>query len=128
MPGDRDEILLGIERQLILGIERRIDGEGAGLADQQRVTVGRRLGDGLGADDMRGAALVFDNDRLAPGFTQLVAERAADHVSDAARRRGDDQRDRTIRIGRRLRHGRAGNASQQDQRAAPFLHGLTVTA
>ena len=37
---------------LSLRQKRRIDGESAGLADQKRVAVGRRLGDGFGADDV----------------------------------------------------------------------------
>src|SRR2546430_7194376 len=45
--GNRDERCLHIEGHL--RIEKRVGGKDAGRGHQQRVTVGRRLGDGVGA-------------------------------------------------------------------------------
>ena len=45
-----------------LGVERRVDREVAGLAQHQRVAVGRRLGRGVHAEVAAGARLVVDDE------------------------------------------------------------------
>src|SRR5881394_3499562 len=57
---DRRKILLGIERQL--GVERRRDGVAGDAVEADRVAVGRRLGDDVGADIAARPALVLDNE------------------------------------------------------------------
>jgi hypothetical protein len=64
--GDDDEILFDIDRLLVLGIEVGVEDEGSGLGQHQRVAVRRRVRDLLRADDMRAAALVFNDDLLSP--------------------------------------------------------------
>jgi hypothetical protein len=71
--GDRGEVLLLVVGKLALSVKRRIDREGPGLRHQQRIAVGRRLGHGLGAEHVGGAALVFDHDLLPPPFGEPLA-------------------------------------------------------
>src|SRR5262249_23755888 len=66
----------------------------AGLSDQQRVTVRRRIGDGGGADRTTCTRTIFDHDVLPERGGKLVRNDARDHVAGAARRIGDDQMDR----------------------------------
>ena len=78
--GDRDERGLRVERHL--GVEERIGGEDAGRRHQQRVAVGRGLGDRTRAGVAAGAGAVLDHDRLAERFRHLVADRARQHIGD----------------------------------------------
>ena len=59
---DRHEILLDIERQLV--VELRID-RVRRQREQERVAVGRRLGRDVGADIAGGATAIVDDDRLS---------------------------------------------------------------
>ena len=68
---DRREILLGRVGQP--GEHRGIDRERPARRHQQRVAVGRRLGDELGRDDRLRARLVLDDDRLAEQVCNLAA-------------------------------------------------------
>jgi len=68
-----------------------------------------------------GAAFVFDDDGLTPGLGQFLREGPAGDISDPAWRRGDDQRDLSIGIGRLCR-GVAGDARAKDESAEPCLH------
>ena len=98
------------------------------LADQERVAVGRGLGDGLGADDVRGAALVLDNDLLTPVFAESLRQCTTDDVGDATGHRGDDEGDLPRRIGRRLRMARAAERDQQKRGNEIFFHTRTAIA
>ena len=122
--GDRGKVLLLVIGELAFAVERRIDHEGAGFRHQQRVAVRSGLGHGLRADDMGGAALVFNDDLLAPGLGEPLADRPRHHVGHAAGGGGHRQRNGTRRIGGRLRRGRAAKACEREQRAKPFHHPL----
>jgi hypothetical protein len=50
------------------------------VADDDRVAVGRRFRDCIGACVAAGARLVVDDDRLAPGRLQLLADQAREDV------------------------------------------------
>src|SRR5262249_54066769 len=63
-----------------LGVEAGIDHERHFRPDEQRVAVGRRLGDVLRRDLVVGAGLVLDDDLLAPGFGEALRQRAAEGV------------------------------------------------
>src|SRR6516225_9050461 len=82
--GDRDEVLLLVVGELAVAIEGGIDRERSGLGDQQRVAVGRGLGHGLRADDVGGAALVLDDDLLAPRLREALGARATTSVTPPA--------------------------------------------
>ena len=88
--GDRDEIVDRVVRQLAVDVRRGDEGRVGG--HQQRVAVGRGLGDEFGADLTDAAArLVLDHDLLTPGLREPLPQRAADDVGDAAgRKRHDD--------------------------------------
>ena len=82
-----------------LAVEKRIHDERAVDRHQQRVAIGRGLGDGLGADDGVGARPVVDDDLLAQIFAHLLAHEAAEKIGGAARRERNDERDLARRIG-----------------------------
>mgnify|MGYP007116553332 CR=1 FL=1 len=113
--------------QLALGIDRRIDREGAGFRDHQRVAVRCGLGHRARAGDVGGATLVLDDDLLAPVLGKLLAEGARHHIGDAAGRRGDDQRDRPGRIGLCLRADKKPGQRQQHAKKphAEIPHGTS---
>jgi hypothetical protein len=62
---DRREVLARIEAGI--GVETRIDRDGSGMAEEQRVAVGRTLDEGAGADQAGAAGAVVDNDLLTEG-------------------------------------------------------------
>jgi hypothetical protein len=105
--GDRRESLDRIIGQL--GVEARIDHEGRFRPDEQRVAVGRGLGDVFRRDLIVGARLVLDDDLLAPRFGEALRERAGERVGHTAGRGGHDDGHRFARVacilrGRRHRH------------------------
>ena len=69
--GDRREILRRIERHLL--VQARIDHDRRARRDQQRVAVGRGLGDHGRADVAAGAAAVVDDERLLHRFGEPLA-------------------------------------------------------
>ena len=71
-----------------------VDDDLAGLPDQQRVPVGRRLTHRCRADRAGRAGAVLHHDGLPERGSELVGDHARDHVAGAARRVGDDQVDR----------------------------------
>jgi hypothetical protein len=85
MQRDRRKILERIVGEL--AVEERIHDERAVDRHQQRVAIGRGLGDGLGADDGVGARPVVDDDLLAQIFAHLLAHEAAEEIGGAARAR-----------------------------------------
>ena len=88
---DRREILARVDVEL--GVEARIDREGAGVAEQQRVAVWRGARGGAGADGSPAAAAIVDHHGLAEGIGQLLRHHASHGVDAAAGRIGHDQRD-----------------------------------
>ncbi len=94
--GDRREIPDGIVMQVL--VDGRIDGDRAGLAEQERVAVGFRLRHHLGAEDRACAAAVLDHDRLADRFPDALGDDARHRIRAAARRIGNDELDRPRRI------------------------------
>ncbi len=79
---DRREVLDRVVGHL--RIQRRIDRLRADRSHQQRVAVGRRLGDEIGAQVAAGAGLVLDDEALAEGLGELGRERAGEDVGRAA--------------------------------------------
>jgi hypothetical protein len=77
---------------------------------EQRVAVGRRLGDHLRGDDRVGAGPVLDDDRLAEIFAQPLPDHAGENVGRPAGRERHHDADRPLGIARRriggLRAGR----------------------
>ena len=85
---DRREVLLGIERQL--GVERRRDRVAGDGVEPDRVAVGRRLGEDVGADIAARTALVLDDELLAGELAQFLADDARQHVGGGTCREGVD--------------------------------------
>ena len=95
--GDRREILDRIERSFCsAGADRK--GEGR---DQQRMAVGRRLGDGRRPDRAAGAGAIVDDHGLPPALGEPLRDQARDVVGGAARHERNDQLDLLGRIGLR---------------------------
>ncbi len=67
---------------------------------QQRVAVGRRLGDGIGADDAGGTAgAIFDDEVLPDRLVELLHQNARDAIDRPARRKRHDDAHGARRIG-----------------------------
>ena len=83
-----------------LPVERRVDRVRADRADQQRVAVGRRLGDDVGADRAAGAAAVVDDHLLPGGLGEHLGERPARRCRSGRRpgtaRRGETPSTETL--------------------------------
>ncbi len=77
----------------------RVDGERRNGGEEDRVAVGIRLGDHRGGDRSAGAGAVFDDDRLAEIFAELLLHDARHGVGPAPRREADHDGDRTAWIG-----------------------------
>jgi hypothetical protein len=81
---DRDEVAHELER--LAGDQRFVDGVRV-RHQQQRVAVGRALGDGIGADDRAGTGPVVDDEGLAHRFLQALGDEAGVDVGRPAGRR-----------------------------------------
>ena len=121
--GERREVALDVEWQLRL--DHGIDADVARGAHVEGVTVGRRPGDGVHADDAVGAAAVVHDHLLSQILGHFLRDDASDEVDAAARKRADDEADRLG--GERLRVG-GGTANEStnrnehiDLRFTPFL-------
>ncbi len=79
-------------------VKAGIDRDGAGMAEQQRIAVGRGMGDKAGAECAAGAAAVVDDYLLFEGVRQLGGHHTRHGVHAAARRIGHHQRDDAVRI------------------------------
>ena len=53
---------------------------------EDRVTVGRRFRDCVGADDAARSGTVIDDDGLTPDFSELLADRSRSDIERSARR------------------------------------------
>ena len=103
--GDRQEIDQRLVRQV--GIEARIDAEGAARHDHQRVAVGCRGLAVLGGGNAAAARLVLDDDLLLPDVGQLLGHQAGEDVGGLAGRKRHDEAHRLVGP-RRLRQGGRG--------------------
>jgi hypothetical protein len=92
---DRREVAQRVVAEL--RIERRVDRHRAGVGHPQRIAVGRRLGDELGADRAAGAGLVVDHDGLPERALQLVDEQSCVRIERATGREADDDLHRPLR-------------------------------
>jgi hypothetical protein len=117
-PAHRHEILDRVIGQL--GVEARVDDERDLRADQQRVAVGRRLGDVFGRDLVVGARPVLDDRLLAEALREALRELAPERIGDAAGRGRHHDGDGPRRKGLRVRERR--KAREREQRSEPFRH------
>ena len=78
------------QRRIAGLVNERADGQLAAAADQQRVAVGRLLGDIFDREPRAAAGLVLDHHRLAEPLGELIADDARHHVGAAAGRIADD--------------------------------------
>ena len=119
---DRHEILLRAVGELF--VQALVGGEDAVVAHQQRVAVGRRMGDRIGRDIAAGAGPVLDDERHAEQLLHLLADDAGEHVARAAGRERHHQRDRPARIvGRARRRGPSqGQTGRQHGEARETRH------
>ena len=87
--------------------------------EEQRVAVGRALGDVVGADDARARRPVLHHEALPQALAQVLRQDAADDVGAAAGREGDDHahRARGIVLGRRA----SREKKRRRSRTAAFL-------
>src|SRR5262245_15252274 len=90
------EILLRVIGQI--GHQMRQDGLRLMKSDIERVAVGRRLGHGSSRNRAGATGAILDHGRLA-GLAQLLRQRPAHEIGNAAWRCRDDQLDRLRRIG-----------------------------
>ncbi len=104
---ERGEIRARIEAGV--EVERRIDADAAGVAEHQRVAVGRRLDHRTRADDAGTGAAVFDHDGLAEPGAEPVGHDARHGVVAATGRKRHHQRDGLGRIVLRRGLGVRGN-------------------
>ena len=80
------------------------------------MTVGRRLGDEIGADVAVRTGLVLDDDRLPERLRQSLSDRARKNVGCSSGRIGNDDADRLRRIRLRVRRNRdCENGSDQNR-------------
>ncbi len=75
-----------------------IDGNFAGCAGEQRVTVGSGFRDGCGRQHRTRTRAIFDNDRLAERRLHRVLQQAGDDIDAAAGRVADEDMHRLPRI------------------------------
>ena len=127
---DRRDVADEIETEI--GEQRRID-RVRGHDLQQRVAIGRRLGDRVGRDVAAGTRLVLDDELLAQPLRQPLAHQARHDVGRPAGGKADDDARRLGRVGlrpRELRQGRhSGRArGQMHERAAGKFHGASSAA
>ena len=115
--GDRQEILLGVERQRL--VERHV-GRDLQIVDEQGVAVGRRARDALAGDVGAAAADVLDDEVLAELGRELRADLPRHLVGRAARRIGHDDGDRPRRIGLRVCDGDASECCERDRENMSF--------
>ena len=78
-------------------VERNVRGN-LQIVQQQRVTVGRGIGDAVGADDRSAASDVFDDDTLLQFLRKRLRNHARGFISRSAGRIGHDNRDSAARI------------------------------
>ena len=78
-------------------MQAHVDREVAGVGDEQRLAVGRRLLHDLRGDDAARAGPVVDDHRVAEALRELVGHRARHDVGRAAGAVGNDEAQRFLR-------------------------------
>jgi hypothetical protein len=76
----------------------RVDRNIAKLNLSERVTVGLRFRDRIGANVSARTRTVFDDEALAKGLSQMISGDTRGHIHEATRRRVHDQSHRLRRI------------------------------
>ena len=84
----------------------------------QCVAIWRCLGDEVGSDGRSGAGLVLDDELLAHGDRQLLAEDARHHIGETARRKWNNQSHRPVRIALCKSVGQAERQQREHQQRA----------
>src|SRR6476620_7540885 len=107
---DRRIVFHRIVRQL--AVETRVDGDGTDRAKQERVAVGISVRRYFHADDSVAPRAVVDDYLLPPRLDELLSNGSRCDVRAAARRYGNDDSYRFIRI-RRLRMNNARHQTEQ---------------
>ena len=108
--GDRGDVAEKIEFEFV--VERGVDRVRHG-GEQQRVSIGRRVHDGFGADVAAGARTVLGHEGLAQPVGQPLADQARGDVDAAAGGKTGDDAHRPRRIILRFcepREGRSGDS------------------
>src|SRR5262249_33578968 len=100
--------------------DRRVERQRARSDREQRVAISRRAGDRLHADRAIGAGPVLHDDRLRPGFAELLRQRAGDDVARAAGLVGRDDRHTVPGEGLRQRGGGGEEKSKKYERANAY--------
>jgi hypothetical protein len=85
------KILAGVEAGI--GVQAGIDGDRSGVAEKQRVAVGRALDESACADQARAAGAIIHHHLLAQRGRKLVRDDARHGIDAAAGRIRYDQRD-----------------------------------
>ena len=93
---DRSKIIHRIEADL--GVEAGIGGEDRVVAQQQRVTVGPRMGHDFAGDIAARSRPIVDDEGLAEQAAEFVGDDARHNVARAAGRETDDDGDRPFRV------------------------------
>ena len=120
---DRIEVLARVIAEVLHQAGRRADRRAGD--HQQRVAIGRGLGDRTGRNRAAGAAAIVDDDLLAERLAHLVGNAARGGAGAAARGERDHQGDRArgvaLRRGGRRRRQHADDAEQGKQRPTAHL-------
>ena len=119
--GNRREVLFKIIGQA--GLQHRRISERPVGAQQQRIAIGRRLRDRIGADHAARPGAVFHNDRLAQERRHAFANHARLKIRRSAGRERHDDADGPIREGRAGWARQQGKAGQGKRGAAGDGHG-----
>ena len=114
-PRHRHEVAHQLER--LVGDERLVRGVGV-RHREQRVTVGRGLGDRVAADDRARARPVLDHERLLERLRQVLGQNAGIDVGGAAGAERHHDLDRARRIVLRRRYG--GPRQRQGKRESRY--------
>src|SRR5262249_44375277 len=100
--GNENKVATTVVRQLLL--ERRIDCE-RGVEEAERVAVGGRLRDELGADDTAGTAAIVDDYLLPEELGQARCDQPGEKIRAAT---GHERHDHAYRSGWIIRRGACG--------------------
>ena len=122
-PRDAHELLARIDRRAAEQFVHLGRARDADQRNQQRVTVGRRVGDDLRAGGARRARPVLDHDRLLEHTLQRRRKRPCGQISNATRRKRHDQGDGPRRVFLR-QGGQRDQCGQQDPEQTSNLHGI----
>ena len=102
-------------------IDRRVDRDGADIAEKGRVAVRRGACCDLGADDAGRANPIVDHDLLAEDLAHAGLQHAGDEIRSASRRERHDHDDRFIGIVAGILG--AGCRAEQEQQSAAERRG-----